>query len=85
MTRCNAGLTACVWTCVFLMALSHAIDAARAMGGVKKKVFRPREREHRLYRRLFEEYVKLHDYLGRGANDVMKRLKAYKAEVGKKS
>jgi len=56
-------------------------DAAKKMGGVKAKVFRPRAREHKLYRRLFDEYVTLHDYYGRGANDVMKRLKTYKAEV----
>ncbi len=28
--------------------------------------------------KLFAEYQKLHDYFGRGANDVMKRLKALK-------
>ncbi len=58
-------------------------DAAKKMGGVKDKVFKPRAREHRLYRRLFEEYLVLHDTFGRGANDVMKRLKKYKAEVAR--
>ena len=32
-------------------------------------------------RPLYREYVTLHDYFGRGANDVMKRLKALRAEV----
>jgi L-ribulokinase len=59
-------------------------DAAKTMGGVKARVFRPREREHRLYRRLFDEYAALHDYFGRGTNDVMKRLKRFKADVAKK-
>jgi L-ribulokinase len=30
---------------------------------------------------LYAEYVTLHDYFGRGANDVMKRLKTLKAEI----
>ena len=33
------------------------------------------------YDKLYAEYVTLHDYFGRGANDVMKRLKALKAEA----
>ena len=33
-----------------------------------------------IYDKLFAEYVTLHDYFGRGANDVMKRLKAIKKE-----
>jgi len=58
-------------------------DAAKKMGGVKDKVFRPRAKEHKAYRRLFDEYVQLHDYFGRGDNDVMKRLKAVKALAAK--
>ena len=34
-----------------------------------------------VYDKLFAEYVTLHDYFGRGENDVMKRLKDLKAEV----
>ena len=60
-------------------------DAARKMGGVKDKVFKPRAREHGLYKRLFAEYVLLHDHFGRGANDVMKRLKKFRSEVSKAS
>ena len=33
-----------------------------------------------IYDKLFAEYVTLHDYFGRGANDIMKRLKAIKKE-----
>ncbi len=57
------------------------VDAAKAMGGVKDKVYRPRDKEHKAYGKLFAEYVTLHDYFGRGANDVMKRLKAIKASA----
>ena len=31
-----------------------------------------------MYDQLFQEYRVLHDYFGRGENDVMKRLKAIK-------
>jgi L-ribulokinase len=34
-----------------------------------------------VYDRLFAEYVTIHDYFGRGANDVMRRLKALRREV----
>jgi len=33
-----------------------------------------------VYAKLYAEYAILHDYFGRGANDVMKRLKAIKEE-----
>ncbi len=58
-------------------------DAAKAMGGVKAKVFKPQKRAHQSYRKLFDEYVTLHDYFGRGANWAMKRLKQFKAGVAK--
>jgi L-ribulokinase len=34
-----------------------------------------------VYDQLYAEYVTLHDYFGRGANDVMKRLKELKARI----
>lgn len=52
--------------------------AAAAMAGVRKKTYRPDAAAHAVYEKLFAEYDALHDYLGRGANDVMKRLKALK-------
>ncbi len=53
-------------------------EAARAMGKVKNKVYYPNPENAAVYDSLFAEYCKLHDYFGRGANDVMKRLKEYK-------
>ncbi|WP_443662054.1 hypothetical protein [Clostridium sp.] len=35
------------------------------------------------YEAIYKEYVKLHDYFGRGANDVMKHLKKIKESVSK--
>lgn len=50
-------------------------QAAAAMGGVKDLVYRPNPQEHAVYNQLYAEYERLHDYFGRGENDVMKRLK----------
>ncbi|MEP0761215.1 MAG: ribulokinase [Chloroflexota bacterium] len=49
--------------------------AAKAMGKLKDEVFRPIAAHQAVYDRLFAEYVTLHDYFGRGENDVMKRLR----------
>lgn len=53
-------------------------EAARAMGKVKDKIYYPIEENSCIYDKLFAEYKTLHDYFGRGQNDVMKRLKELK-------
>ncbi|MBM4017349.1 MAG: ribulokinase, partial [Planctomycetes bacterium] len=53
-------------------------DAALRMAGVRDKTYRPDAGAHTVYEEIFAEYRTLHDYFGRGANDVMKRLKALK-------
>ena len=53
-------------------------DAAAEMGGVEEKTYQPIPENVAVYQKLYEEYLRLHDYFGRGANDVMKRLKAIK-------
>ncbi len=50
------------------------------MARVKDKTFKPNPEAHAVYAKLFAEYKKLHDYFGRGENDVMKRLKELRAE-----
>lgn len=55
--------------------------AAEAMGSVSKNVYQPNLERGRQYDRLYAEYEILHDYFGRGENNVMKRLKALKREV----
>ena len=55
-------------------------DAAKKMAGVKDEMFKPIPENQKVYAKLFAEYELLHDYFGRGANDVMKRLKGIKAE-----
>lgn len=54
-------------------------DAAREMGGTTGVVYRPIPENQRVYDQLYREYAALHDHFGRGANDVMKRLKTIKA------
>jgi len=41
----------------------------------------PQPENQAVYDKLYAEYVLLHDYFGRGANDVMKRLKLIKAQA----
>lgn len=82
-------------TCPALGAAMHgAVAAGRAAGGydsifeatekmahVQRSSYRPQPRNQEIYTRLFREYQTLHDYFGRGANDVMKRLKEIQREV----
>ena len=51
------------------------------MAHLRDEVYRPIPANKAVYDRLYAEYLTLHDYFGRGANDVMKRLKAIKAEA----
>jgi L-ribulokinase len=53
-------------------------EAAQTMGRVKDETFKPIPENVAIYEKLYQEYSKLHDYFGRGENDVMKRLKALK-------
>jgi L-ribulokinase len=56
-------------------------EAARAMARLRDEHYVPDPAAKAVYDRLYAEYVQLHDYFGRGANDVMKRLKTLRAEV----
>jgi L-ribulokinase len=49
--------------------------AAETMGKLKDDVVTPIEENHKVYNQLYADYKTLYDYFGRGANDVMKRLK----------
>lgn len=59
-------------------------DAAKVMGKVEEKTYKPIPENVEAYKKLYEEFRILHDYFGRGGNDVMKRLKKIKAEAMKK-
>ncbi len=49
--------------------------AAQRMGRANRNAFIPNSDNQRAYDPVFRDYLELHDYFGRGANDVMKRLK----------
>jgi L-ribulokinase len=57
------------------------LEAARRMARLKEIVYRPDPARATVYGQLYREYVMLHDYFGRGQNDVMKRLKALRQRV----
>ena len=56
-------------------------EAAAHMAHLKDETYKPIAAHKAVYDRLYAEYVTLHDYFGRGGNDVMKRLKALKVEM----
>lgn len=55
--------------------------AAAAMGRSDKGIYQPITQNAKAYDELFADYTELHDYFGRGSNDVMHRLKARKREL----
>lgn len=57
------------------------VDAAKVMAKVKDKVYKPIPENVRVYDKLYAEYKALHDYFGRGENNVMKRLKEIRREA----
>lgn len=56
-------------------------EAAQHMARLKDEVFKPIPENSKVYDKLFAEYLRLHDYFGRGENDVMKTLKHIRDEV----
>lgn len=57
------------------------VEAAKHMAKVREEYYKPIPENVEAYNKLYAEYKILHDYFGRGANDVMKRLKKIKAEA----
>ena len=55
-------------------------DAAKVMAYLKEEMYAPIPEHQKVYDLLYAEYIMLHDYFGRGTNDVMKRLKHIKTE-----
>src|SRR5579884_1720868 len=55
--------------------------AAQVMGKLQETVIHPIPKHRATYEQLYVEYTALYDYFGRGANDVMKRLKQIKREI----
>jgi L-ribulokinase len=51
------------------------------MAGKIENAYPPDPRAAEVYDQLYAEYVLLHDYFGRGANEVMHRLRALRDRV----
>lgn len=62
-------------------AYPSVAEAGEAMGRAERGKYQPNPAAADAYDRLFAEYSLIHDYFGRGANDVMKRLKAIRREA----
>lgn len=58
-------------------------EAAKNMAKLKEEHYEPIKENVEIYKKLYNEYKKLHDYFGRGENNVMKTLKNIKSEVSK--
>jgi len=55
--------------------------AAHSMGKAHRGVYQPDPERAAAYDRLYDEYRLLHDYFGRGANEVMHRLRRIRTEA----
>ncbi|HBN82254.1 MAG TPA: ribulokinase [Clostridiales bacterium] len=56
-------------------------EAAEHMIGEEVVLYTPIKEYTKIYESLYEEYKLLHDYFGRGKNNVMKRLKEWKSNT----
>lgn len=59
-------------------------EASQIMGNLKDIEYHPIPENSAIYDKLYQEYSVLHDYFGRGENDVMKRLKQIKISAKEK-
>jgi L-ribulokinase len=62
-------------------AYADVTAASQAMGRVRRNAYLPDAANHAVYNRLYAEYSELHDYFGRGVNDVMRRLRRLRIEA----
>jgi L-ribulokinase len=58
-------------------------SAALAMGQLDEKIYTPIPENKVVYDKIYAEYSILHDYFGRGENNVMKHMKEIKKQVKK--
>ena len=75
------ALGAAIHAAVAAGAHPDVATAAEAMGKVHRGRFQPIKRNVEAYEALYAEYRALHDHFGRGANEVMHRLKARRRAV----
>ncbi|MBE6655670.1 MAG: ribulokinase [Ruminococcaceae bacterium] len=79
-TKQAGALGSAIYGAVAGGAFPTVKEAASVLAKQSDTVYRPIPENVSLYRKLYAEYKTLHDYFGKGENDVMKRLKAMKTE-----
>ena len=57
------------------------VEAATRMARLRPERYQPDSARSHIYDRLFVEYQTLHDYFGRGQNEIMKRLKGIRDQT----
>ncbi len=62
---------------------ASVVEAASKMARLKEETFKPNLENVKIYDALYQEYVTLYEYFGRGANQVMKNLQNIKHQVRK--
>jgi L-ribulokinase len=72
----GSALGAAIHAAVAAGAYPDVAAAAAAMGRLTQQAYRPDPARADVYDELYAEYVRLHDYFGRGENQVMYRLRA---------
>jgi L-ribulokinase len=75
-SRQAPALGSAIHAAVAAGAYPDVAAAAAAMGRKRQHAYRPDPARADVYDKLYAEYVLLHDYFGRGANEVMHRLRA---------
>ena len=73
-----SALGAAMYGAVAANVHSDITQASRKMAKVRKKVYRPKTSNKKVYDKLYLEYTKLHDQFGRDSKSTMKLLKALK-------
>lgn len=77
-TKQAGALGSAIYGAVAGGAFPSVKDAARVLAKRSDTVYRPIPENRTRYDALYAEYLLLHDYFGKGGNDVMKRLKRLK-------
>jgi L-ribulokinase len=57
------------------------VEASQRMARLRPEVYRPDPSHRAVYDRLYAEYVRLHDFFGRGGDNVMRTLKQIQRTV----
>ena len=75
------SLASAIYSSVAAGVYPDIYAASEALSSKVCSVYEPNEENSLIYDKLYAEYLTLHDYFGRGENNVMKRLRALAAEV----